>query len=230
MNRGSPPVEGSAPSLIGASTFAEDRLRSARDARLLFDAAVDPSVLVVRAARASIDDADFDLSRFPPAVITTLLQPGIERVVITDGSDRLAFEVRDGSLLDGPVHLDLVLPRLRHAPLVCVSLQHLLASTRSGTLAHRPLLTGERRDRWRSALIAWDARARGASQREIGTILFGARRIEREWNQLSDSLRSQVRRLLGQADRMVTGGWRAMLVSQPAANAPSGASPGDGSC
>ncbi len=63
--------------------------------------------------------------------------------------------------------------------------------------------------------MAWDAHAHGASQRDVGILLFGAERVESDWNQLSDSLRSQVRRLLQHAGRMVRGGWRAMLTADP---------------
>jgi hypothetical protein len=170
-------------------------------------------VLVVHASSAKNGDVDFDLSRFVTGKVVTMSRAGRERVLISDGPDRLCFEVRAGSLLDGPVHLDLVMPRLRHPLLVTSSVQHLLASAQTGVVARRPFLSGDRPDRWRSALMAWDAHARGASQREIGVMLFGTDRIERDWNQLSDSLRSQVRRLLRHADHMVSGGWRDVLVT-----------------
>ena len=170
-------------------------------------------MLVVRASPASADDGDFELSRFPAGGITIVSQPGFERILVSSGLDRLSFEVREGSLLDGPVHLDLIVPRLRHPSVAITSLQHLLASVRKGAVGHRPFLAGDRRHRWRSAVMAWDALANGASQRDIGILLFGAGRVEAEWNQLSDSLRSQVRRLLAHANQMISGGWRDMLTT-----------------
>ena len=208
------------PSRLGGFTFAEDRRSPACHARILFDPAVDPSVLVVRATRAFAGDADFYLSSFPADTVTALSQQGVERILISNGLDRLSFEVRDGSLLAGPVYLDLVLPRLRHSSVAVASLQHLLASSRAGTISHRPLLTGNRRHRWRSAVMAWDARAGGASQRDVGIMLFGPGRVEEEWNQFSDSLRSQVRRLLAHADGMISGGWRDMLKTAAASIPP----------
>lgn len=199
------------PSRVSGFTFAEDRRCSAQDACILFDPQVDPSVLVVQASPAAADDADFDLSRFSAKAITVVRRPNLERVLISDGLDRLSVEVRCGSLATGPVYLDLVVPRLRHTGLVCPSLEHLLASARTGVVAHRPLLNGDRRSRWCSSMLAWDARASGASQRDIGVLLFGRERVESDWNQFSDSLRSHVRRLLAHADQMISGGWRDML-------------------
>jgi hypothetical protein len=197
--------------LIGASTFAEDRLRSARDARLLFDAAVDPSVLVVRARPAGAESPDFDLAVFGEQAAITTLSAGHERVTLSTGLDRISFDVAAGTLLAGPVALELLVPRLSDHGQVFASLKVLLDSVREGRIARRPLLRPVSARRWSASLLGWDARAAGASQRDIASLLHGADRIAREWEGISDSLRSSVRRLLDHADRMVFGGWRDLL-------------------
>ncbi|WP_412072788.1 DUF2285 domain-containing protein [Sphingopyxis sp. GC21] len=57
-----------------------------------------------------------------------------------------------------------------------------------------------------------DALSAGASQREIAACLFGTERISRDWRAASDSLRSQVRRLVSRARHMAAGGYRSFLA------------------
>lgn len=60
-----------------------------------------------------------------------------------------------------------------------------------------------------------DAIGRGASQREIGAALFGEERVARDWVGESDSLRSRVRRLVGEAHAMARGGYRQLMRRKP---------------
>ncbi len=168
-------------------------------------------MLVVRARAAPAGVADFDLAVFGANVTVHVSSAGRERILLSDGLGRLCLDVRSGSLLEGPVRLELIVGDIRRSPLAFGSLQRLVESVRLGAIAPRPLLSPGRSVRWVDALRARDARSCGASQREIAVLLFGARRVECDWAGPSDSLRSRVRRMLAHADRMVMGGWRDLL-------------------
>ncbi|WP_408636677.1 DNA -binding domain-containing protein [Novosphingobium aquimarinum] len=96
------------------------------------------------------------------------------------------------------------------APLT--TLRRLAAFERLGRMP-RHLFPAERRaDRWTLALRAHDARAHGASQREVAEALFGVAPVRREWDAASDHLRSKIRRLLRLGTGMTAGGWRTLLA------------------
>jgi len=74
------------------------------------------------------------------------------------------------------------------------------------------LFPAERRvERLIDVLRIADALSAGASQREIAAVLFGSERISSDWRAVSDSLRSRVRRLVREARRMATGGYRGVM-------------------
>jgi hypothetical protein len=168
-------------------------------------------VLVVRARPAGAGSFDFDLAAFGPETRIATLAGDRERVALSTGLDRISLEVEAGTLLAGPVDLELLVTRFADHHRVFGSLEALIEGVRVGRIARRPLLSVVRARRWTASLLAWDARAEGASQRDIASLLHGADRIEHDWNQASDSLRSSVRRLLDHADHMVSGGWRELL-------------------
>ena len=60
-----------------------------------------------------------------------------------------------------------------------------------------------------------DAIGQGASQREIGVVLFGDERVARDWVRESDALRSRVRRLVHEARAMARGGYRQLMRRRP---------------
>jgi hypothetical protein len=59
-------------------------------------------------------------------------------------------------------------------------------------------------------LAAIDASALGASEREIGMLLFGRGRVAADWTH-DGSLRAQVRHLLKRGQTLISGGYRALL-------------------
>ncbi len=65
--------------------------------------------------------------------------------------------------------------------------------------------------RWLMVLRVHDALMDGASQREIGKALYGETLSERGWDGQSDSIRSRVRRLAGEARAMAQGAYRHLL-------------------
>ncbi|WP_443020042.1 DNA -binding domain-containing protein [Sphingobium sp. Cam5-1] len=66
-------------------------------------------------------------------------------------------------------------------------------------------------DRGIRLLRVHDALADGASQREIGAVLFGEARVTEDWNDRSDSLRSRIRRLVREAKALAQGGYRDLM-------------------
>ena len=65
--------------------------------------------------------------------------------------------------------------------------------------------------RWLALLRVHDARAAGASHREIAAALFGRAGVEPDWSGTGDSLRSGVRRLARDAAAMARGGYHGLL-------------------
>ncbi|WP_281270526.1 DNA -binding domain-containing protein [Aurantiacibacter xanthus] len=93
-----------------------------------------------------------------------------------------------------------------------MTLRRLAAFERLGRMP-RHLFPAERcADRWTLALRARDAKAHGASQREVAEVLFGAGSVRRDWDAASDHLRSRIRRLLRLGIGMTAGGWRTLLA------------------
>jgi hypothetical protein len=166
---------------------------------------------VVRARPAGARPPDLDLSVFGSETSIATVHIRHEHVTLSTGVDRIGFEVRAGTLLAGPVALELAMPRLCDHRAVFSSVQILNASMRTGRIVRHPFLLAASAPRWSASLQAWDARVMGASQREIGILLYGADRVRCDWYDGADSLRSQVRRLLDHADRMIFGGWRDLL-------------------
>ncbi|MBA4759004.1 DUF2285 domain-containing protein [Sphingosinicella sp.] len=62
-------------------------------------------------------------------------------------------------------------------------------------------------------LAVLDARAAGASLREAGELVFGCATVRAAWNSRSDFMKSRLRRLAHDAQRMTAGGYRRLLAS-----------------
>ena len=110
------------PPCLGASTFFEEPHRSALEARLLWRADFDPTVVAVGAIPAQPDDSDgLDLGRLRGLATLAHADCGQEYLVLSDGWRRLRLDVVEGSLCEGTcVRLDYRLsgfrdlePRLR---------------------------------------------------------------------------------------------------------------------
>lgn len=190
-------------------SFAEDPNRAAPDARILFEASTDPSVLACEASAGEATDPDL----LETGCFSTLLsgRGGGEQLLLSDGLHNLRLEIRHGSLLNGPVRLHFKFDGLAAIDSPLLTLRRLVALQR---LRRMPLQLYRPDPGARRAIVmmrAWDAHAAGASQREIAALLFGTRNAESEWRAASDYLRSRVRRLVANARGMVRGDWRALL-------------------
>lgn len=63
-------------------------------------------------------------------------------------------------------------------------------------------------------LTVIDARAEGARLREAAELVFGCATVRATWNGRSDFLKSRMRRLAQDAQRMTAGGYRRLLASR----------------
>ncbi|HET6942114.1 MAG TPA: DUF2285 domain-containing protein [Sphingomicrobium sp.] len=141
---------------------------------------------------------------------------GVERLLLSDGAHSIRLDLLSGTLLEGPALL-----RYRIAGLVgtagpLLALRQLLALSSTGSfskLLHRP----ERRAaRWVLVLRAFDAMCSGADQRAIAEGLLDRRAGIARWRIAEPSLRSRAQRLVREAKRMASGGYRDLLRGPPA--------------
>ena len=194
----------------GVCFFAEHSDTLGHSARLFWRADHDPAVLVVRAEAVSADDPDHIALDALPGRATLLVSTIQQHLLISDGARQLRLDI-EGTLNAGPVRLHYQLAGIAGVEAQLHTLRRFLALLRLGRFA-RGLETAEPRvDRWILMLRAHDLAALGASQRDIAAELFGGHRVAAEWRTESDSLRLRVQRLLRDANRLVNGGYLALL-------------------
>lgn len=203
--------------LFGGFTFAENPDLPAPEARIIWHADLDPLTMSVTVLRADRDGPDHaNLSKLSPWLTVARDSQGREQAVLSDGWRRIRLQVEQGSLVgEGPA-----LVRY-HMEGIAAADRHLLALRRFLDLVRRDRFSGAlyphegRTDRWIEVLRVHDAMRTGASHRDIGRVLFGADRVERDWDGPSDSLRSRVRRLARDAVAMARGAYRDLLHKAP---------------
>lgn len=198
----------------GGSTFAEAPERAAPEARIIWDASLDPGTLRVVAMSTTPSDPDgivlADLDRWLTIAVGG---DGHEHCVLSDGWHHIRIDVEEGSLSGrAAVRLQYAMSGTRSAERQTLPLRQLLHLCRYRAFS-RSLFPHDRRvARWIRALRVHDALVDGASQREIAATLFGAARANEAWQGGSDSLRLRVRRLAGLARRLATGSWRSLMT------------------
>jgi hypothetical protein len=196
----------------GGFPFAEEPSRPSFEARLLWDAQCDPSVLTVAAHPGFSSDCDgFDLFALSAMATVLVMADRRELVVLSDGYRRIRLDVVEGTLLAGPVQLRFSLEAFRGLGPKILTLQRLAALRRLGRFAaglHPPERLASR---WIAALRVHDAICAGASQRDIAFCLFGAMASGSDWRAGSECLRLRVQRLGRVGRRMVSGGYRLLL-------------------
>lgn len=199
----------------GACTFAEDPSLSAPDARLVWDACIEPGVLPVAAHPADSGAADqFDHRRFARWLYIAVDPEGREHAVISDGYHRVRIDVEEGSLAAGhPVLLHYLIAGTvgGDAEAQLLPLRRLAGLYRTGRFLPALFPREQKVERMIEVLRVADALSTGASQRDIAAGLFGSERISSDWRSVSDSLRSRVRRLVRDARNMAKGGYRRLL-------------------
>lgn len=197
----------------GAATFAEDPQRAAPEARIVWQAALDPAILPVRAEPADPENPDaIHLATLGSWLTVVTGADGREHAVISDGCHHLRLDVEAGQLADADaVVLDYLLRGVHSVEPRLLTLRRLLALCRHRRFARTLFPADPRMPGLIVMLRVGDALATDASQREIAVELFGAEAVERDWNGRSDALRSRVRRLVRDARAMAAGGYRQLL-------------------
>ena len=201
----------------GGCTFAEHPDRAAPAARIIWHADLDPGTIAVAAIPADPADPDsIRIDRISPWLSIAIDQAGREHAVLSDGWHHIRFDIEEGRL-EGQeaVLLQYRVQGLASAEALLLSLRRFLDLCRHCRFARSLFPHDSRIDRGIAMLRVHDALRQGASQREIGTALFGSERVARDWAGASDSLRSRVRRLVRDARIMARGGYRQLMRREP---------------
>ncbi|MDE2166273.1 MAG: DUF2285 domain-containing protein [Alphaproteobacteria bacterium] len=172
----------------------------------------DPAVVTVEAAAASINDPDaFDVMRLASPVLVLKRRNGVEHLLIGDGFCQVRLDVARGTVLNGPVCFRYDLSGAAAVDAKLLTLRRLIALMRLHRFPQALVPANRRARRWMMALRAWDARATGASHREIAVALFGQATVDADWNGASAYLRCRVQRLIRLGETLVHGGYRRLL-------------------
>lgn len=201
----------------GGCTFAEHPDLQAPEARIIWHADFDPGAIAVAAIAADPSDPDtIRIDRIAPWLAIATDAAGREHAVLSDGWHHIRLDIEEGRLAgQEAVLLHYRLRGLAAAEARLLPLRRLLDLCRHRRFARSLFPRDVRIDRGIDMLRVHDAIGQGASQREIGAILFGSARVARDWNDASDSLRSRVRRLVREAGTMARGGYRQLMRRKP---------------
>jgi hypothetical protein len=173
---------------------------------------LNPAVLPVEAHPTDSRDGDaFDVRNLCHPVVVLRSGDGIEHVLLCDNIHRLQLEVRQGSLLEGPVRLRYDLAGFDKVKPKLLALRQLLALQRFGRFTRSLNLAEIHKQRWLTALRALDGVRAGASHREIASGLWGGEIVREDWRSESDYLRSRVRRTIRNGETLANGGYLRLL-------------------
>ena len=200
----------------GGCTFAEDPARSAPEARIIWHADLDPGTLRVEAIPTDRADPDgLDLVRVASWLTIVTDPDGYDHAVLSDGRHHIRLDVAQGRLAgETLVHLYYCLHGLGAAEAGILPLRRLLHLQHHRRFARSLYPRDPWIERGIQLLRVHDALADGATQREIGAVLFGEARVAEDWNDRSDSLRSRIRRLVREAKTLALGGYRDLMRRQ----------------
>lgn len=202
----------------GGFIFAESPELPAPEARIIWRAELDPGTLRVWVEHDHGPSEDLmDPVILSPWLTIVAGSPAGEHAVLSDGWRRIRLDVERGSLATArPILLRYLLEGAKSAEPKLLPLRRLLHLYRCRRFAASLYPPEPRIDRWLNVLRVGDALAVGASHKEIARAIFGAVRVEKEWESRSDALRSRIRRLAGEARHMARGGFRSLLKSENA--------------
>lgn len=192
--------------------FIEDPDTTVPDVPMLWDPGFDASVLRVEARLATTAQLNgFDVSRCAARAVVVKEGSSGEQCLLFAGRHHVRLHVIAGTLLEGRVMLRFEIDwRLPPEPAIS-TLRRFLHLCRSGEMSAGRPVPDRTVQRIIFALRVHDALAQGASIRDIGILLFGRARIEAEWRDPGESLKSQCRRLIASARAMADGGYKDLL-------------------
>jgi hypothetical protein len=135
-----------------------------------------------------------------------------EHAVLSDGWRRIRLDIDQGTLRrGGQVRLRYHLSGLVSVEPKLLPIRRLVTLCDAGRFAPGLFPPDRRLPRWIEFLRVADARASGASYRDIALVLYGEDRTRDEWHDEGRSLHSRVRRLVSGASDMAAGGYRDLL-------------------
>lgn len=192
--------------------FVEDARLSVPDIPMLWDPCLDAAVLRVEARAARGNEPDlFNLDTWAANAALVSGGQGDEHLLLHDGRHHIHLHVVAGTLREGPVALSFDIrwsDRFDHA---LGTLRRFLHLCRFGELRPGGGWSDRISPRAIAALRVYDALGQGASIRDIGIMLFGKDRVDAEWRDPGESLKSQCRRLVASARRMAGGAYKDLL-------------------
>lgn len=152
------------------------------------------------------------LERVAPWLDIVVDRQGREHAVFSDGRRRIRLDVAHGRLTgECAVQLEYRLHGVVGAQAETLSLRRLIHLYRHRCFARSLFPRDPWLDRGIVLLRVHDAMQAGASQRDLGEVLFGPQLVSNCWNGRSDWLRSRVRRLAREARALAQGGYRQLL-------------------
>ena len=198
----------------GASAFAPPAGMSAMRAPLFWRASVADTVVAIDAIPADPDHPDaLDIRRTGVAVFLLDRSAAGQRLLLRERGRSIRFDVRSGTLAEGPVRLRYALEGLSRLEPQLLTLRRLAALWRLGRMPAELFPSEPRAARWILALRTIDALADGASQREIAEVLFGRDALA-DWRGDSDYLRMRVQRLVRSGRELAEHGYLRLLKSR----------------
>lgn len=193
--------------------YADDWRLDARTASVVwapsvFRAAVS---MIAVAADTPLNAGVVDLLGTEVRTVVLHMPDGIQHVLYRDGVESLHLVV-NGADVSSPVHLltdmDMSPEQARYHAHALKSLSEMRASGRlQQSLCRKP----PRPARLQHVLQALDGSLAGAPPREIAVALFGAARVDRDWDVPGHNLRDQVRRAVKRGQALMKGGYRSFL-------------------
>ena len=141
---------------------------------------------------------------------------GYGRQIVTMENDvcRIVLIVDGAPVTLGPVRLQIGWVRLSCLAETVYQLNglaHLLVAQRYFGPLRRPGPTDARH--LRNAIIAYDGERAGASRRQIASFIYGEGAIKDEWSDPSGRLKAMVKRDVLRGRRLVSVGWRDLIVA-----------------
>ncbi len=172
-----------------------DPTQTVPDARPIWASDIDARILDSRPSAPIGNKADqFDIRNLARYVSIAVDAEGIEHWLLSDGLWQVRLDIRDGTLLGGPVLLEHVLPGLETAARQMHTLRQLIALAQRGHLPPTLRPREARAPRWILELRTADALASRASYQEIARSFF-----RQDGRQRGGAFRSQFRTGTGTA-------------------------------
>jgi len=190
---------------------------SALSAPLFWCASVADAVVAIDAIPADPDHPDaLDIRRTGIAAFLLDRSAAGQRLLLRERGRSIRFDVRSGTLAQGPVRLRYALEGLSRLEPQLLTLRRLAALWRLGRMPAELFPPETRARRWIELLRTLDALSDGASQRDIAEALFGTELSRTRWRSETDYLRMRVQRLVRSGRELAGGGYLRLLKDRAA--------------